>query len=69
MASRRANTVAGRLQWIEPWSVVSSTRTPRRAASFSALRAAERSNQVRVSERRAAASRATSRINRDSLRP
>ena len=46
--SRRAKTVAGVWQWIEPWSVVSSTGTFRRSASRSASQSGERSNQVRV---------------------
>ena len=60
MVSRLAKTVAGEWQWIDPWSVVSSTGTRRRSASRSASQSGERSNQVRVRFRRADVSRATS---------
>ena len=67
--SRLAKTVAGVWQWIEPWSVVSSTGTPRRSASRSASHSGERSNQVRVRFRSAEVSRATSYRVEFSVRP
>jgi hypothetical protein len=69
VVSRFANTVAGRWQWMEPWSVVSSTGTPCRSASRIATSASERSNHCRVSARSASLSRATSHSTVLSERP
>ena len=56
-------------QWIEPWSVVSSTGTPRRSASRNERNSAESSNQVAVTARSAWESRATSNRIAFSARP
>ena len=69
MVSRRAKTVAGVWQWMEPWSVVSSTGTLRRSASRRASQSGDRSNQVRVRFRSACVSRATSKRVEFSVRP
>jgi hypothetical protein len=69
VASRRANTVAGVSHRSAPWSLVTTTGTPRRAASVSSARSAERSNHCRVSARSATSSRATSASTLDSARP